>query len=95
MKLLTKFNPVQLINSPRSTTATTKTIIIDHIITNRSESVSKSGVLSCSISDHDAAFMTKHIRLPKLIKTFKTSFNYRSSGSGQNSIIPVVCDVPE
>ena len=25
----------------------------------------------------------------------KTSFNYCSSGSGQNSIIPVVCDVPE
>ena len=25
----------------------------------------------------------------------KTSFNYCSSGSGQNSVIPVVCDVPE
>ena len=25
----------------------------------------------------------------------KTTFNYRSSGSGQNSVIPVVCDVPE
>ena len=27
--------------------------------------------------------------------TLKTSFNYCSSGSGQNSMIPVVCDVPE
>ena len=27
--------------------------------------------------------------------TFKTNFNYCSSGSGQNSVIPVVCDVPE
>ena len=45
--------------------ATTKSII-DHIITNWSESVSKSGVLSCGISDHDAVFMTKHIMLPKL-----------------------------
>ena len=27
--------------------------------------------------------------------SIKTSFNYCSSGSGQNSIIPVVCDVPE
>ena len=25
----------------------------------------------------------------------KTSFNYCSSGSGQNSVIPVVCNVPE
>ena len=65
MKLLTKFNLVQLIKSPTRTTATTK-IVIDHIITNRSESVSKSEVLSCGISDHDAVFMTKHMRLPKL-----------------------------
>ena len=65
MKLLTKFNLVQLIKSPTSTTATTKTLI-DHIITNRSESVSKSRVLSCGISDHDAVFMTKSMRLPKL-----------------------------
>ena len=65
MKLLTKFNLVQLIKSPTSTTVTTK-IIIDHIIANRSESVSKSGVLSCGISDHDVVFTTKHMRLPKL-----------------------------
>ena len=38
MKLLTEFNLVQFIKSPARTTATTKTII-DHIITNRSESV--------------------------------------------------------
>ena len=25
----------------------------------------------------------------------KTNVNYCSSGSGQNSLIPVVCDVPE
>ena len=32
----------------------------------------------------------------KMYKTqIKTSFNYCSSGSGQNSVIPVVCDVPE
>ena len=65
MKLFTKFNLVQLIKSPTRTTTTTKTII-DHIITNRSESVSKSRVLSCDISDHVVVFMTKHIRLPKL-----------------------------
>ena len=29
------------------------------------------------------------------LRTIKTSFNYCSSGSGQNSVIPVVCNVPE
>ena len=75
MRLLTKFNLVQLIKSPTCTTATTKTIIIDHIISNRSESVSKSGVLSCGISDHDAVFMTKHMKVAKtenLMKRFKS-----------------------
>ena len=65
MRLLTKFHLVQLIKSPTRTTATTKTVI-DHIITNRPASVSKSGVLSCGISDHDAVFMIKRMRLPKL-----------------------------
>ena len=64
-RLLTKFNLAQLIKSPTQMTATSKTII-DHIITNRSETVSKSGVLACGISDHDVVFMTKHMRLPKL-----------------------------
>ena len=65
MRLLTKFHLVQLIKSPTCTTATTKTVI-DHIITNRPEPVSKSGALPCGISDYDAVFMTKGMRLPKL-----------------------------
>ena len=64
-RLLTKFNLAQLIKSPTRMTTTSKTII-DHIITNRSGAVSKSGVLACGISDHDVVFMTKHMRLPKL-----------------------------
>ena len=64
-RLLTKFHLVQLIKSPARTTATTKTVV-DHIITNRPATVSKSGVLSCGISDHDAVFMIKRMRLPKL-----------------------------
>ena len=40
--------------------------LIHHIITNRPASVSKSGVLSCGISDHDAVFMITCMRLPKL-----------------------------
>ena len=62
---LTKYNLIQLIKSPTRTTATTKTII-DHIITNRPESVSENGVLVSGISDHDVVFLTKHMRLPKL-----------------------------
>ena len=64
MRLLTKFHLVQLIKRPTRTKATTKTVI-DHIITNRPASVSKSGVLSSGISNHDAVFMIKRMRLPK------------------------------
>ena len=64
-KLLIKFNLVQLIKDPTWTTVTTKTII-GHIITNKSEFVSESGILSCGVSDHDVVFLTKQMRLPKL-----------------------------
>ena len=40
----------------------------------------------------------KHLQLTTKYaekEKFKTSFNYCSSGSGQNSAIPVVCNVPE
>ena len=87
MKLLTKFNPVQLIKSPIRTTATTKTII-DHIITNRSVSVSKSG-----ISDHDAVFMIKSMKLPKLkasprllnVRNYK-KFNLKAFRKDMNNV---------
>ena len=47
---------------------------------------------------HFAAITTSS--LPKGLSlqediVIKTSFNHCSSGSGQNSVIPVVCDVPE
>ena len=62
---LLKYNLTQTIKSPTRTTATTKTII-DHIITNRPESLSKNGVLASGISDHDDMFFAKNMRLPKL-----------------------------
>ena len=38
----------------------------------------------------------KFIKLiESMYQGIKTSFNYCSSGSGQNSVIPAVCDVPE
>ena len=65
INIFTKYSLIQLIKSPTRTTATTKTII-DHIITNRPESVSENGVLASGISDHDVVFLTKHMQLPKL-----------------------------
>ena len=47
------------------TTAMTKTII-DHIITNKPNMVSNSGVISCGISDHDVVFIERNVRAPKL-----------------------------
>ena len=75
-RLLTEFNLARLIKSPTRTTATSKTII-DHLITNRSEAVSKSGVQACGISDHDVVFMTKHMRLPN-VRTLPRLLNVRN-----------------
>ena len=92
MKLLTKYNLVQLIKSPTRTMETIKTVI-DHIITNMSESVSKSGVLSCGISDHYTVFMTKHMRLSKLkvsqrlsnVRNYK-KFNLKAFRKDMNNV---------
>ena len=45
-----------LIKEPTRTTSDTKTII-DHIITNRTDLVSSSGIIYCGISDHGVVFM--------------------------------------
>ena len=49
----------------KSVTRTTKTII-DHIIINWPDIVSSSGVRPCGISDHDALFLIRNAREPKL-----------------------------
>ena len=64
-RILNSFELTQLIKEPTRTTATTKTII-DHIITNKPNMVSNSGVISCGISDHDAVFIERNVRAPKL-----------------------------
>ena len=64
-QILHSFELTQLIKEPARTTATTKTII-DHIITNKPNMVSNSGVISCGISDHDAVFIERNVRAPKL-----------------------------
>ena len=63
-QLIETYSLTQLIKEPTRTTHTTQTII-DHIITNRPERVSESGVMPCGISDHDFIFMTKKSWSPK------------------------------
>ena len=64
-RILNSFELTQLIKEPTRTTATTKTII-DHIITNKPNMVSNSGVISCGISDHNVVFIERNVRAPKL-----------------------------
>ena len=56
-RLIKTYSLTQLIKEPTRTTHTTQTII-DHLITNRPERVSESGVIPCGF-DHDLIFMTK------------------------------------
>ena len=61
----------QVIKDPTRTTLDSKTII-DHIITNRTDLVRNCGVVHCGISDHDAVFLQKNMRKPKLKLSSKT-----------------------
>ena len=63
--ILISFGYSQLIKNPTRTTSTTSTII-DHIMTNRPEIISGRGVVPCGISDHDALYLIRNIRAPKL-----------------------------
>ena len=69
--MLTKYELTQLINEPTRVTASSKTII-DHIITNRIQYVSDSGVIRCGMSDHDVVYVVKCLRMPKLKTKPKT-----------------------
>ena len=62
---LNSFDYSQLIKDPTRTTRKTSTII-DHIITNRPDAVSSCGVRPCGISVHDALFLIRNARAPKL-----------------------------
>ena len=63
--ILNSFGNSQLIKDATRTTKTTSTII-DHIITNRPDIISYSGVKPCGISDHDALYLIRNTRTPKL-----------------------------
>ena len=64
-RILMTYQLSQLIREPTRTTSHTKTLI-DHIIVNRTDMVSDSGVIPCGISDPDAIYITKNMRRPKL-----------------------------
>ena len=63
--ILNFFGYNQLIKDPTRTTKKTSTII-DHLITNRSYVVPSCGVRPCGISVHDALFLIRNARAPKL-----------------------------
>ena len=63
--ILNSFGYSQLIKDPTKTIRKTSTTI-DHIITNRLDVVSSCGVRPCGISDHDALFLIRNARAPKL-----------------------------
>ena len=60
----------QLITEPTRVTSDTSTII-DHISTNKPDRVLTSGIIPCGISDHDAVFSVRGLRLPKFRRTSK------------------------
>ena len=63
--ILNSFGCSQLIKDPKRITRKTSTII-DRIITNRPDIVPSCGVRPCGISDHDALFLIRNARAPKL-----------------------------
>ena len=63
--ILNSFGYSQLRKNPTRTTSTTSTII-DHLMTNRPEIISGSGVVPYGISDHDALYLIRNIRALKL-----------------------------
>ena len=61
----------QMINEATRITSDTKTLI-DHVSTNKPDRVSSSGIISCGISDHDAVYLVRSMRMPKLRRDPKT-----------------------
>ena len=64
LKLMASYNLQQLIKDYIRVTGTRKTRI-DHILTNKLDTVSQSEVIPCGISDHDIVFMIKNMRVLK------------------------------
>ena len=75
IEFCSSFSLKQLISSPTRVTCNSSTII-DHILTNRANNVSQSGVIDFGISDHNIIFFTRKIKKIKLNQ--HTYIKYRS-----------------
>ena len=77
-RIYNMFKLRQVINQPIRVTSDTKTLI-DHMATDRPDAVSHSGVIACSVSDHDMVYLNQSMRNtnikrdPKVIETRKCS----------------------
>ena len=58
----------QLIENATRTTTDTMTLI-DHLTTTKPESISGKGVIPCGISDHDAIFLIRSMKIPRVKKS--------------------------
>ena len=61
------FSYTQLIENTTRTTVDTMTLI-DHLATTRPMNISDKGVIPCGISDHDAIFLVRSMRIPRIKK---------------------------
>ena len=63
----------RIYNTPgykHATRTTTDTItLIDHLATTKHESISGKGVIPCGISDHDAIFLIRSMKIPRVKKS--------------------------
>ena len=57
----------QVIKEATRTTAETNTLTY-YIVTNKKDNIADSGIIPCSISDHDLVYIIRHARLPKIKK---------------------------
>ena len=59
------FSYTQLTENATQTTVDTMTLI-DHLATTRPMTISDKGVIPCGISDHDATFLVRSMRIPRI-----------------------------
>ena len=76
--VLDMFELTQIVERPTCATRTSKTLI-DHIITNHSQRVTKTGIIPCSIvSDHDVIYTCVNLRPPWFHPRYKFIRDFRN-----------------
>ena len=77
-KIARKLGFSHIIKEATRTTADTNLTNMDHIFTNNPEFVRISGVIHCGISDHDAVYMIRNMRVSKPHKLPPKILNVRN-----------------